>query len=431
LYQSSPAIKEAIMSRTADALDYTDLYQRWERANWRASELDFSRDREDWHERFSDQERRAALWNYSIFFHGEDSVATNLSSYIDAAPREEQKYFLATQQVDEVRHAFFFARFMHEVVGTDDSLAGALEQTRDQLPWGFRKLFARLDEMAEELRRDQSRAKLAAAVALYHLVIEASLGQPGQHFIERYLTERDVLPGFRAGLRNVALDEQRHIGFGVKLLSDLVAEDPRCRQEVAELLREIQPYEAAVFVPPGWDRRYTECFDFTLEEIYAAAAESFEAKMRAAGLPLDELPGAPAQPLHLRPRERAELGLKLLEAGILGEPGRTPARDPETLAALFETISGVVDRSALPERPFTIQWEFDDADPWFVRFENGSGTASAGRADRPSVRFRCRFDSWCEVVAGRTDPLRSMLRGKLRARGRPGALLRLRPLFGR
>src|SRR6266576_2870687 len=213
------------MSRAADALEYTDLYRRWERANWRASEIDFSRDREDWLERFSEQERRAALWNYAIFFHGEDSVAENLSPYIDAAPREEQKYFLATQQADEARHTFFFARFMHEVVGTDESLAGALEQTRDQLPWGFRKLFGRLDDMAEELRRDRSRPKLAAAVALYHLVIEASLGQPGQHFIERYLSERDILPGFRAGMRNVALDEQRHIGFGVKLLSDLVAVD--------------------------------------------------------------------------------------------------------------------------------------------------------------------------------------------------------------
>ena len=59
----------------------------------------------DWHERFSDLERRAALWNYALFFWGEDAVADNLSPFIDAAPREEQKYFLATQQVDEARHA--------------------------------------------------------------------------------------------------------------------------------------------------------------------------------------------------------------------------------------------------------------------------------------------------------------------------------------
>ena len=79
-----------------ERISYEDLYARWERGNWSATELDFSQDKVDWHERFGDLERRAALWNYSMFFHGEDSVTDNLSPYIDAAPREEQKYFLAT-----------------------------------------------------------------------------------------------------------------------------------------------------------------------------------------------------------------------------------------------------------------------------------------------------------------------------------------------
>ena len=54
-------------------------------------------------------------------------MADNLSPFIDAAPREEQKYFLATQQVDEARHAVFFKRFMHEVGGsaTGRSRAGS------------------------------------------------------------------------------------------------------------------------------------------------------------------------------------------------------------------------------------------------------------------------------------------------------------------
>ena len=68
---------------------------------------------------------RAALWNYALFFWGEDAVADNLSPFIDAAPREEQKYFLATQQVDEARHAVFFKRFMHEVAGLGDGTSPA------------------------------------------------------------------------------------------------------------------------------------------------------------------------------------------------------------------------------------------------------------------------------------------------------------------
>ena len=96
----------------------------------------------------------AALWNYSLFFYGEDSVADNLSPYIDAAPREEQKYFLATQQVDEARHAVFFARFFREVAGrgAGGDISAALASTEPDLTWGFRKVFDRLDRMADELR---------------------------------------------------------------------------------------------------------------------------------------------------------------------------------------------------------------------------------------------------------------------------------------
>src|SRR2546423_15653591 len=130
-----------------DRISYEDLYERWEKGNWSAMGLDFTQDRVDWHEGFSDLERKAALWNYSMFFHGEDSVTDNLSPYIDAAPREEQKYFLATQQVDEARHAVFFARFMGEVVERGDDIASSLSATAPELSWGFRQTFKYLDRM--------------------------------------------------------------------------------------------------------------------------------------------------------------------------------------------------------------------------------------------------------------------------------------------
>src|ERR671930_1195711 len=166
----SVAQKDGIDPRShTDRITYEDLYRRWEEGNWKATEIDFSSDREGW-EALSDIQRRSALWIYSMFLYGEDSVADNLSPYIDAAPHEEQKYFLATQQVDEARHAVFFGRFMNEVVENGDSIASSLEATRPQLTWGFRKVFARLDKMADELRRDRSRPKLAHAAALYPLI---------------------------------------------------------------------------------------------------------------------------------------------------------------------------------------------------------------------------------------------------------------------
>ncbi len=85
-------------SLPADVISYDDLYARWERGNWSATELDFTEDARQWREDFTEFERTAALWNYCLFFWGEDAVADNLSPYIDAAPLEEQKYFLTTQQ---------------------------------------------------------------------------------------------------------------------------------------------------------------------------------------------------------------------------------------------------------------------------------------------------------------------------------------------
>ena len=413
-----------------DQVSYEDLYERWERSNWRATEIDFTQDRVEWHERFSELERRAALWNYAMFFHGEDAVTDDLSPFIDAAPREEQKYFLATQQVDEARHAVFFNRFMHEVVERGDgTISSALEATRPELTWGFVKTFEMLHRVVDELRRDRSRTKLAQAVTMYHFVVEATLAQPGQHFISDYLAARDVLPGFRAGMRNVSLDEQRHIGFGVKLLRDLAAEDPEVPDAVADQLRAVTPISLAVFVPPGWDTRYVECFGFTLEQVYEEGARSFEAKFRAAGMPIESLPGPSIMPMDMPPRQRAERGLAMLRAGYLGERNGPPARDPEAMAVLFDSIRRSVDPRRVPAEPLVLQWEFSDAEPWHVRLDNGATAAVPGRAPHVDVELRCKFDDWVDVVAGRLDPRVAVATGRMRPRGKPRTLWRARGLF--
>jgi Ribonucleotide reductase, small chain/Alkyl sulfatase C-terminal len=418
------------MAVAADQVTYEDLYRRWERGNWRATEIDFAQDRVEWQEKFTDLERRAALWNYAMFFHGEDSVADNLSPFIDAAPREEQKYFLTTQQVDEARHAVFFNRFMHEVVERGDgTIAGALEATRPELTWGFVKTFAMLDRVVDELRRDRSRTKLAQAVTMYHFIVEATLAQPGQHFITDYLTQRELLPGFRSGIHNVSLDEQRHIGFGVKLLRDLAAEDPEVPEAIAEQLRAVLPFSLGVFVPPNWDTRYVECFGFTLEQIYEEGARSFEAKFKAAGLPVESLPGPSMMPMDLPPRQRAERGLAMLRYGFLGERNGAPARDPEAMRVLFDSIRRNVDLRRAPDGPFVLQWEFPDAEPWHVRLDNGSTAAAPGRSEHVDLELRCRYDDWVDVVAGRLDPRKAVATGRLRPRGNPRALWRARGLF--
>jgi putative sterol carrier protein len=366
-----------------------------------------------------------------MFFHGEDSVTDNLSPYIDAAPREEQKYFLATQQVDEARHSVFFGRFMKEVVERGETIAGSLAATQPELSWGFRRTFEKLDEVADNLRKDKSLPNLAASICMYHLIVEATLAQPGQHFIEGYLNDRDIMPGFRAGMENVSKDEQRHIGFGVKMLSDLVKEDPECKYAVADLIREVIPFMTAVFVPPNWDRRYTEVFGSTIEEIYEQGMISLEQKLKAAGLPLEELPGAPPIPYDLTTRERADRAIAMLQAGYIGEKNGPPERDREKVELLFDLIQRSVDTSATPNGAATIQWEFKDAEPWFLRIHNGSTRTEQGRLERADVVLKCRFEDWIDIVAGREDARLAIAKGKLRPKGNIRLMLKMSKLFGR
>src|SRR2546430_7665803 len=250
---------------------------------------------------------------------GEDGVPPALPPSSNAAPREKKSYSLTPQQLAEARHAVFFARFMSEVVDTGDSVATSLATTQPELSWGFKKVFARLDRMADELRKDHSRPKLAAAVTLYHFIVEASLAQPGQHFIEDYLAERGVLPAFYEGMQNVSRDEQRHIGFGVKLLSDLKDEDPDVPAAVAEVLREVIPWATAVFVPPDWDERYITCFGSTMVEVFQVGANSLDAKLRAAGMPPGGLAGGVPLESDLSSEDRAGRGLAFLRGNILAE----------------------------------------------------------------------------------------------------------------
>jgi hypothetical protein len=414
-----------------DRISYEDLYRRWEKGNWSAMDLDFSEDRTDWHEKFSDLERRAALWNYSLFFHGEDSVTDNLSPYIDAAPREEQKYFLATQQVDEARHSIFFARFMKEVVDRGENVASSLSATEHELTWGFRRTFEKLDQVADELRKDKSKPNLARSLCMYHLIVEATLAQPGQHFIEGYVTERGILPGFRAGMENVSMDEQRHIGFGVKCIYDLVREDPDCRYAIADLLREVLPMTVGVFVPPNWDMRYIETFGSTMLEVYEHGMTSLEQKLRAAGCALEDLPGPPAIPLSMTARERSERAIALVRAGIFGEKTGPPDRDPETVGLLFDFIARVVDTDATRNGGVKLQWDFTDTEPWHIVVDNGSTRAVKGRLEDPDLTFRSSFETWADVVAGREDARLAMAKLKLRPRGDLRVLMRMPKLLGR
>lgn len=286
---ADPALNEAA-DRTADIklLSYAELYGLWERQQWQTQELDFSRDREDWHERISEEERFQRMYGLSSFFIGEQKVAEELGPIMRAAPTEDQKIFLCTQIADEARHVRFFERFYREVgVLEADGLTEMLSETSGHLNDNFGRLFdemlkRRTDRLAAEPEDTEA---LVEAVTLYHMVIEGMLALTGQHFIMDFNEREGTLPAFVEGFQNVARDEHRHVAFGSVFLREKAREDDRYKQAIQRTLEESLPVADGVLSPP-WveDPNDFELFGYSLEETRKFAGTCLMRRLKVIGL---------------------------------------------------------------------------------------------------------------------------------------------------
>src|SRR6476620_377755 len=286
---ADPALIESA-DRTSEIklLSYAELYDCWERQQWQTQELDFGRDREDWHERISEEERFQRMYGLSSFFIGEQKVAEELGPIMRAAPTEDQKVFLCTQIADEARHVRFFERFYREVgVLESDGLAEMLAETSEHLNENFGRLF---DEMLKQ-RTDRLSVEpedteaLVEAVTIYHMVIEGMLALTGQHFIMDYNESQGTLPAFVGGFQNVARDEHRHVAFGSVFLREKAREDERYMQAIQRTLEEVLPVADGVLSPP-WapDDEDYEVFGYSLADTRKFAGTSLMRRLKVIGL---------------------------------------------------------------------------------------------------------------------------------------------------
>jgi len=287
---TDPALmEEADHTANVKLLDYTELYLLWERQQWQTQELDFSRDREDWHERISPEERFQRMYGLSSFFIGEQKVAEELGPIMRAAPSEDQRIFLGTQIADEARHVRFFERFYREVgVLESDGLGEMLEETSKHLNDNFGRLF---DEMLK-LRTDRLSVEpedteaLVEAVTIYHMVIEGMLALTGQHFIMDFNEREGTLPAFVEGFQNVARDEHRHVAFGSVFLREKAHEDDRYKQAIQRTLEEVLPVANGVLAPP-WapeDADDYDLFGYSLADTREFAGTCLMRRLKVIGL---------------------------------------------------------------------------------------------------------------------------------------------------
>jgi ribonucleoside-diphosphate reductase beta chain len=272
-------------------MDPQQLYELWERQNWRSQVIDFTKDKEDW-KGLSEEDRKQVAWNLSSFFVGEERVTTQFTGLVAAYESQSEEAFVATQQVDEARHAQHFNRFYEQVVGYDGTFDDRLERARQDLNDAFLVLFDQhlVDACSRLLADPSDREAKVDFITTYHMVIEGTLALTGQFYITEWCERENLFPGFIEGFKLISKDEHRHVAYGTWYLQQ-ACQDPALARRVQDKLTELLPVAAGVFVPPGMQLGDSyEILGFSSDEVnaYAFTALSRRLKVIGIGLPAVE-----------------------------------------------------------------------------------------------------------------------------------------------
>ncbi|MDE3229451.1 MAG: SCP2 sterol-binding domain-containing protein, partial [Chloroflexota bacterium] len=92
----------------------------------------------------------------------------------------------------------------------------------------------------------------------------------------------------------------------------------------------------------------------------------------------------------------------------------------------IERVANMRQSADLP----VIQWEFSDAEPWYLEPRNGRARATRGRASSPALTLRCTARDWAGIATEKLDPRVAFLRRRLMVSGDWRLTLRLQSLLG-
>ena len=268
------------------------LYELWERQSWQSQTIDFTRDRQDWASMDADLRGRLA-WNLSSFFVGEERVTTQFSGLVMAYESQSEEAFLATQQVDEARHAQHFNRFYEQVLAIDGTFEDRLQQARGDLNDAFIEMFDGVlvdwgQRLIENPRDIEAKVDF---VTLYHMIIEGTLALTGQYFLTDFMERKQILPGWVEGFKLISQDEHRHVAYGTWFLREK-ASDPALKQRIAERLVELIPLASGVLVPKGADPDDYTILDYTMEETNTFAFNALNRRLKVIGIEVSNLAAA-------------------------------------------------------------------------------------------------------------------------------------------
>jgi ribonucleoside-diphosphate reductase beta chain len=211
------------------------LYEKAKRLGiWNPADIDFSQDVKDWRALTGDQ-RDYVLYLSSQFQAGEEAVTLDLLPLINVIAREgriEEEMFLTTFLWEEAKHMDFFNRFLTAIDAPAD-----LNSYHN--PCYSRVFYEILPERLLALQDDPSRENMVRAATTYNLAIEGIMAETGYYMWYSIMDLKKIFPGAKQGIRNIQLDESRHIAYGVFLISRLMAEDQSLWHIVEEVMQEM------------------------------------------------------------------------------------------------------------------------------------------------------------------------------------------------
>jgi hypothetical protein len=229
-------------------------------------------------------------------------------------------------------------------------------------------------------------------------------------------------------MMHVARDESRHMVFGVQMVRNLTATSEAARRAVIALINRVLPWVVSVFIPPNFDEDYVRVFGMELADVYAFGLRSFEAKLTRAGIAPAAVATLVNNGVDLAPIDQARRILRLARAGVIGDAMPIQIDEP-TLGLLFDGVERMANMAPTP-LPGAVQWDFADAEPWYLATQEGRMVVRQGRAAAPALTMRLTADDWGRIAGNKLDARWAMLTRRLAVSGDLRLALRLPKVLG-
>lgn len=264
------------------------LYDHWERNLWSLRDIDLSVDAASY--AALDEDRRHELrWILSHRFHGEHSVSSLLSPFLDAAPTHDMRLLVATQIADEYRHLEAVLSIYATVFGIDGFEAAKEAADASIDPVGRFLIYDALERNVLPLRERQDADSFLKAVLSYQVIAEGTFARAAQTMAaDRYASYDENFPGLVELQRIVTRDEARHIGIGVCYARSRMDVDPeRTSAVIEETLRDLAEIstQALDLARQGIDGLMQQTYGIDPDTYYAEVARLLQIRLHSIGYP--------------------------------------------------------------------------------------------------------------------------------------------------